>query len=96
MRVWKRSALVTIGIALVLLASGVSVAPTGCFDCCDDDDGSACADCPLCSPGRAPMLLGQAGDSVAPVPGRLRNAPRTRQPVRVEERGVFHVPRHLA
>ena len=95
MYVWKRSALATIGIALVLLASGVPAAPTACFECCDDDDGRACADCPLCSPGRAPMLLGQAGAAVAPVPGPSRDAPRTRQPVRIEERGVFHVPRHL-
>lgn len=96
MRAGKRIVLATVGIALVFLASGVPSAPAVCFDCCDDDGSSACADCPLCSPGRAPMLLGQAGDCMAPLPGRWRHAPRSCQPVRVEERGVFHVPRHLA
>jgi hypothetical protein len=85
----------SLGLLLVLaiLSAGAASAPTRCPDGCADEREAACVDCPLCSPARAPMLVGDPDRICLQVPVSLREAVLTHRLSRPEDRDVFHVPR---
>ena len=95
MGVARRETHAAVLLILVFLSSGVPAAgPTACVDGCDDGDGAVCANCPLCSPAGAALLP-------TPHDGRFPQLAVAFEPLptphccRTEDRGVFHVPRHL-
>jgi hypothetical protein len=77
----------------ILLVGGVQAGPVRCSDGCADEEGTSCVDCPLCSPARAPVLLGQAEGSLAVEAVAACEAPVVSRCSRTEDRAVFHVPR---
>jgi hypothetical protein len=76
----------------LMLATSVPPTPAGCLDDCEEER-SACADCPLCSPGRAPVLLGHPAPSLRGGPVDVQQILPTVHPSRIEDHDVFHVPR---
>jgi hypothetical protein len=103
MRASERKTAAAMLLILGILGAGlgaVPIAPAGCLDGCDETEtetGDAdCADCPLCSPGRAPVLLGKPEGAVSAGTVTAFEPPLVRHPSRTEDRDVFHVPRHLA
>ena len=95
MRGRSRNVLLAMIIALTTLSVGLQLFPeAGCVDGCDEGGGAACADCPMCSPAR-PAELGppQIGPIAEPVGDY--EAPPSIHRSRAEDRGVFHVPKHL-
>ena len=80
-------------VALTMWTGSVQATPAPCLDDCADDAPGGCADCPFCSPSRAPSLVGHA--EVAAFDGTVtvyEPVPTVRLS-RTEDRGVFHVPR---
>jgi len=96
MRVSLRVAVATVSLALVLFVGGAPDLLSVCLDGCEEGSGAACADCPLCSPGRAPVVLGPSGNASQPGPVSPHDAAPSIEPSRIEERDVFHVPRNFA
>jgi hypothetical protein len=96
MRASLRAAVATICLVLVLLTGEVLASPSVCLDGCDEGSGAACADCPVCSPGRAPVVLGPSGNASQPGPVSPHDTAPSIEPSRIEERDVFHVPRTSA
>lgn len=82
---------------LVFLVTLTSVAPviaaTPCVDGCEDEQGGNCANCPVCSPGRAIVLLGQVASPILAEPASAYETIHIVRPSRTEDRDVFHVPR---
>ena len=90
----NRKAVAAFLVALVILTSGVPVtAATSCPDGCEDEQGGNCANCPVCSPGRAPGLMGQVASPILAEPASAFEILPIVRPSRTEDRGVFHVPR---
>jgi hypothetical protein len=82
-------------VAIAILTNAVEATPAGCPDACSDEEQSACFDCPLCSPGRAPSLLGTPDVASFDGPVSDHELLPTVRPTRTEERDIFHVPRLL-
>lgn len=80
--------------SLVMLTSvAPAIAATRCLDGCEDDQGADCANCPVCSPGRACALLGQVAGPILAEPASAYETLLVVRPSRTEDRGIFHVPR---
>ena len=100
MSVPHRRGLAALVLVLLFLGTGIGLpesSPGGCADGCEDDggEGGGCADCPLCSPARAAVLV-PPDDS--PVAELVDSYPvfSVECASRTEDRGVFHVPKPLA
>ena len=90
----SRKAIAAFLVFLVMLTSVAPViAATPCLDGCEDEQGASCANCPVCSPGRAIVLLGQVADPILAEPASAYETLLIVRPSRTEDRGVFHVPR---
>jgi hypothetical protein len=82
-------------LVLAILSAGAASTPTRCPDGCADEQESACVDCPLCSPGRAPMLVGEPDRPSIVAPVSIGETVLTLRASRPEDRDVFHVPRPI-
>jgi len=82
-------------VALTIWTGSAQATPAPCLDDCADDVATGCLDCPLCSPSRAPSLVGHAEVAAFDGPMSVYELVPTVRPTRTEDRGVFHVPRLL-
>ena len=90
----SRKAVAALLVTLVMLTCAAPlVAATECLDGCADEQGGNCANCPVCSPGRAIVLLGQVAGPILAEPASAYETLLIVRPTRTEDRGVFHVPR---
>jgi hypothetical protein len=95
MSVPRRRGLTALVLVLLFLGTGIGLpesSPGGCADGCDDD-GGGCADCPLCSPARAAVLVPPDDCPVAELVDSTRPFPSSAS--RTEDRGVTR-PKPLA
>ena len=82
-------------VALTVWTVSAQAMPAECLDDCEDEASEGCLDCPLCSPSRAPSLVGHAEVAAFDGPVSVCELVPIVRPSRTEDRGVFHVPRYL-